>query len=628
MPSWSTACPDWRERILSGRSLIPDLPLFRPEAERALRIFKRLRLPDVVGNPTMAQACGEWFFPVVEALFGAYDPAANRRMIQEFFLLIPKKNSKSSNGGAVMVVALMVNRRPEAEFLLVAPTKEIADIAFKQASGTIRLDPVLTKLFHIQRHLRLITYRTNGARLQIKAADTDVITGGKQLGAMIDETHVFAAKARAADVFVELRGALAARPDGFLFQTTTQSKAPPAGVFATELSMARDVRDGKISLPLLPILYELPHEMSKDGGWKDRRYWPLVNPNMGRSVNPDFLAREILKAEGDPAQTALIASQHFNVEIGLALQSNAWAGAAYWQANAEPGLTLDDLIARCEVVCIGIDGGGLDDLLGLAVIGRIRDSAERTEQERAKTAVKTTEISGTDSIIETNTCFEQNVNTPANSSVMYINDLAEVAEEGTSAKLAEVPHGKWLHYGRAWCHRRVLELRKDIAPALLDYEKDGDLTITDRVGDDLIEVAAIVRRVMDAGLLPEKNAIGVDPAGIGEILQALADLDIDTSPEAQVVRGIPQGWLLNGAIKSTERKLAGGDLKHCGQRLMAWAVGNAKVEPVGNAIRITKQASGTAKIDPVMALLDAAALMAMNPGPARQDVRILILDAV
>ena len=305
---WSTKCLDWERRLLSGESLVPDLPLFKDEAARALRMFKRLRIPDLNGTPTLAEACGEWFFPIVAALFGSYDPDTNKRMIQEYFLLIPKKNAKSSNGGAVMVVALLMNRRPSAEFLLIAPTKEIADIAFKQASGTILLDPTLKKLFHIQRHIRLITHRTNGATLQIKAADTDVITGSKATGTMIDETHVFAKKSNAADVFLEIRGALAARTDGFLFQTTTQSKAPPSGVFAAELNMARRVRDGLIDFPMLPILYELPHRLSEKNGWKDRKYWQLINPNMGRSVNEDFLARELLKAEEQgPAAMALLA---------------------------------------------------------------------------------------------------------------------------------------------------------------------------------------------------------------------------------------------------------------------------------------------------------------------------------
>ena len=52
---------------------------------------------------------------------------------------------------------------------------------------------------------------------------------------------------------------------------------------------------------------------------------------------------------------------------------------------------------------------------------------------------------------------------------------------------------------------------------------------------------------------------------------------------------------------------------HCGQPLMAWSCGNAKGVPSANAFLITKQASGTAKIDPLMATFNAVSLISLNP---------------
>src|SRR3546814_3909986 len=97
-------------------------------------------------------------------------------MIREFFVLIPKKNGKSSIAAAIIVTAAILNRRPEAELLLIAPTKLIAEIAYKQAAGIIRLDAELSKLFWPQDHKKTITHRISLAVIMIKAADTDVIT--------------------------------------------------------------------------------------------------------------------------------------------------------------------------------------------------------------------------------------------------------------------------------------------------------------------------------------------------------------------------------------------------------------------------------------------------------------------
>jgi phage terminase large subunit-like protein len=554
MDDWDLSCRDWEKRILEGRSLVPDLPLFETEAARALRVFKRLKLPDVIGTPTMADACGAWFFPIVRALFGSYDPDTNVRMIQEVFELIPKGNAKSSYGGAVMLTATIVNRRPEAEFLFIAPTIEIAGIAFKQAKGTIRLDPDLDKLFQIQDHVRKITHRRTGATLQIKAADTDVITGSKAVGTMIDETHVFAKRANAKEVFVELRGALTKRQDGFLYQTTTQSKTPPSGVFKSELAMARAVRDGTMKLPLLPVLYELPASVIADSGWKERKYWPLVNPNLGLSTNEKFLATELLKAEEDgPAQMALLASQHFNVEVDQALRSDGWYGANLWSRGVEKGITLKELLIKSEVVTVGIDGGGLDDLLGIAVIGR---------------------------------------------------------EKGTQ---------RWLGWAHAFISPEGWARRKANWTVYQDFIKDGDLTLVEKLPDDVDAVVDIVKQCLDSGKLAQ---VGADPAGVGSIVDALAKIGV--TEENSLLAGVRQGVALMGAFKAIERKLADGTFKHAGRPMMKWCASNAIVQHTGTGQRIARDASGYGKIDPIVALFDSADLMAMNPEPKRKpDYQIL-----
>jgi len=543
--AWSTALPDWQERIMEGRSLVPELPLHDRVAEKALEIFKRLRVPDLPGQPTYGEVCGEWVFALVRAIFGSYDPETKRRALQEFFLLVPKKNGKSAIAAAIIVTAAILNARPYAECILIAPTQKISDISFKQARGIIQLDQSLSQLFHVQDHKKQITHRTTQAVIMILSADGDVVTGSKGTFILIDETHVLASKAKAADIFLELRGGLAARPDGFMLQITTQSKSEPRGQFKVELQRARAVRDGLSDYPMLPVLYELPPEVVQSGDWRDEETWALVNPHLGFSVDREWLRTQAQEAESGGADAlALFASQHLNVEIGLGLHSDRWIGAEYWTGNADPELVdLKALIARADVAVAGGDIGGADDLFGMQVIGRDRET-------RA-----------------------------------------------------------WLCWARAWCTTAVLERRKEIAPALRDFAAEGDLVIDDDVAAHVTEFADICDQLRDARLLPQKAAIGLDPWGVAALLDEL----VGRGYTDDQIYGVSQGWRLSGAIKGLERRLFQGTLLHGDQPMMRWCVGNAKVETRGNNIFVTKERSGSAKIDPLVALFNAAMLMDMNP---------------
>ena len=545
---WTTACPNWWRCLAAGESIIP-APLFPAEAEQGLEVFRSLKIVDAPGSPTIEAACAPWVLDFAGAIFGSYNSETGERLIREYMLCIPKKNSKSTIAAGIMLTALIRNWRYSAEFIILAPTKEIADNAFNPAKDMVNHDDELKDLLHVQPHLRLITHRETGATLKVVAADSDVVGGKKAVGVLIDEAWLFGKNAKAPDMIREATGGLLSRPEGFVIWLTTQSNEPPAGVFKSKLNYARGVRDGKIDdNRFLPVIYEFPKALVESGEARKPENFHLVNPNMGYSVDRPTLERLFMQAELDgEAELRGFLAKHLNIEIGLALMSDSWVGAEFWEPQAQAGLSLASLLQRSEVVVAGVDGGGLDDLLGLSIMGR------------------------------------------------------------------EVGTRNWLHWAHAWAHPSVLERRKSEAPRLYDLAKAGDLTIVERIGDDVIQLAEYVAQANNLGLL---DKVGLDPAGIGAVLDALLDAEI----LEEQLQGISQGWKLTGAIKTTERKLAEGALLHCGQPLMAWNVGNAKGVPSANAFLITKQASGTAKIDALMATFNAVSLLALNPeGRAGMD---------
>ncbi len=591
MAPWSTQCLDWEQRIVDRLSLIPFDPLFPDNAVEALDVFDALIMVDAPNQPTMGEVSLPWIRDFVAQIFGSYQSDIGKRHILEYFLLISKKNGKSTDAAAIMLTALILNWRHGAEFLILSPTIEVAKNSFEPAAAMVRADPELSKLLSVQDHVRTITHRTTGAKLKVVAADSNTVSGKKATGILIDELWAFGKMANAENMIREATGGLTSRPEGFIIYLTTQSDEPPAGVFKARLEYARGVRDGTIKdNRFLPLIYEFPKRYLEDLArcvdchtvedalvLQPANFY-ITNPNLGLSVDPEYIERKISQAlMGAEGTLNGEMAKHLNVEVGMNLRADRWPGALHWTKGAKPERvqSLAHLLSQCEVATIGIDGGGLDDLLGLAVVGRTKDEEDIVHDA-------------------------------------YKDDLGVWVPAGVRRAK------RWLVWTYAWAHPTVLSQRKDIVSKLRDFEKNKEMSLVSSVGADIDELVAIVMQVEDSGLLWR---VGLDPALIGSILDALdaggLPVDPESKEECKAVT-VNQGWRLAGSIKNTERKLASGILIHDGSGLMVWCVGNAKVKVVGNAIVITKQVSGTAKIDPLMALFNAVSLMALNP-PAQVD---------
>ncbi|NYT43116.1 terminase large subunit [Sphingomonas sp. R-74633] len=568
--TWSTACPDWRERIVAGESLVPFEPLFPDEAEQALEIFKGLKIVDVPGQPTFGEACEQYVFDFVGAIFGAYDAVQGRQLINEFLLLISKKNIKSTLAAGIMVTALVLNWRHANELLVLAPTKEIANNVFTPAMGMVRADEHLSKLLKVIEHQRTIKHLVNESELKVVAADSETLGGTKAGFVLVEELWLFGKNPKAAAMLMEATGGLISRPEGFVVYLTTHSDEAPRGVLKSKLDLFRGIRDGQIvDKRKLGMLYEFPEDMVLSEAYLDPANFYVTNPNIGRSVDAEWLEEKLGEAlRGDAGELQIFLAKHLNVEIGTRLSRDRWSGADFWDRCAEPVLSLEDLIRRSEVIVAGIDGGGLDDLLGLCLIGR---------------------------------------------------------EKGSR---------RWLIWAQAWAWEIVWKRRTDIATKLDEFVSEGSLVklampdeeqleqlpegIEDESEDltaDILGVVEVLLRVKEAGLFPAAEAIGLDPAGVATLVDELAKREFAD----EQLKAIPQGWRLASAIKGMARKAAARTLRHGGSKLMSWCIGNVKQEPKGaSGVAITKQ-SPSAKIDPVAAMFSAGMLMSLNPEAANDN---------
>lgn len=545
------ACPDWWQRIQAGQTPMADVPLNEAKAAKALAFFRRLRLPDVPGNPTMAEACGDWFLDILVVFLASEDPETKKRLVWELLCLVPKKNSKSTYVAGLALTALFMESTPNGQMLLIGPSQNISERCFEQAVGMIRLDEKLEAIFKVNESQKEITRYETNTTLSVKTFGTKILTGEIPLLTIIDELHELGKMNGAARVMQQIRGGGITVQGGQVLFITTQSDEAPAGVWKTELEKAREIRDGKAgnSPIMLPVLYEFPAALQKDQKyWRDKKYWPLLLPNLGRSVDWQRLVDDYENnGRRTPETEQIWVSQHLNIQIGLGLSGETWIGAQYWEACAVEGMTLARLLAECDVVVFGIDGGGLDDLLGAAVIGRHAVTRQ------------------------------------------------------------------WLIWNKAWCDPIVLERRKDIAEVLRDFEREGDLVICSRPGQGHEELADLVAQVQATGLLPEEAGIGLDHGQVAPVLEALAERGID----GPLLVGIRQGGGLRGPIWNMELKLQAKQISHAGQLMMDWVVGNAKATRVGSMVTIEKVQQGSAKIDPLIATLNAAELMGRNPVAAR-----------
>lgn len=105
--SWA-ACPDWWEKLQPGVTPIPTIDLDENLGDIAVVLFDKLVVPDIDGQPTMAEVPRR---DIVRACFGGVDAETGARIVSEVFCLGAKKNTNTTLAACLGLIVLQLNVR-------------------------------------------------------------------------------------------------------------------------------------------------------------------------------------------------------------------------------------------------------------------------------------------------------------------------------------------------------------------------------------------------------------------------------------------------------------------------------------------------------------------------------------
>lgn len=274
--------------------------------------------------------------------FGWLKKKNKLRRFSEIYVEVPRKNGKSLIAAGVGNYMFCADGEFGAEVYCGAVTEKQAWKVFEPALLMVQKLPSLRKHFSIKLWAKKMT-RPDGSVFEPVIGDPG--DGDSPSCAIIDEYHEHATDA----LYTTMTTGMGSRtqPMTLIITTAGFDMQSPCYEKRTQIVEILDgVRSGGESDHIFGVIYTL----DKDDDWTKPEALAKANPNIGISIDPDFLRAKQQLAISTPSQTNKIKTKHFNIWVTA---KSAYYNMEKWKAAADPSLTLEQFYG--EECYLGID---------------------------------------------------------------------------------------------------------------------------------------------------------------------------------------------------------------------------------------------------------------------------------
>lgn len=296
-----------------------------------------------------------WEDFIVCNIFCLYRVDTKRRKYKTAHISVSRKNGKSTLCAALGLFGLIGDGEPAASVIMAANSRDQAKIDFDASAAFARqLDPKRKNLKVLRSE---IVFQKNNASLKVISADASTGDGLNPSMVILDELH----EAKDSRMFDVLRSGQGFRQQPLMLSVTTAGFNLNGFCHSYE-DYCKEVLSGqKMDDTLFALLYTLD-----DGDdWTDSSVYVKSNPNLGVTVNRDWLEEQVNQAKNSPS-----------LEVGVRTKNlNVWCSSSVvWIPEDKirkclKKLDMSDFIGKNNyLVYVGFDLAAVSDLTALTFL--------------------------------------------------------------------------------------------------------------------------------------------------------------------------------------------------------------------------------------------------------------------
>lgn len=325
---------------------------FRTEAvDRVVRFCSLLKhfTGSMNGKPFILSPFQFW---IVCNIYGFYWKGTNRRVIKNVYLELARKNGKSFFAAALCLYGLMADGENSAEIELVANSTKQAKIVYQMCKYLA--EGIDKKHKYLKLYRDNIQFPSKKSFLQVLSSDASVNDGWNSHCYIIDEYH----SAPNSAMYDVMKSSQGNRENPLAIVITTAGFnlfSPCYKMRQTNIEILQGIKQDDTQFSAI-------YTLDDGDDWRDPANFIKSNPNLGISVNEQYLKEQVQQAINNSSMEVPIRTKNLNQWLS---SSDIWLSNDLLLQSTQK-VNLDDYEGLTAYV--GVDLAAVSDLTAVAIM--------------------------------------------------------------------------------------------------------------------------------------------------------------------------------------------------------------------------------------------------------------------